>query len=68
MIDNDDDIKLITDTFENKIDAFYVADGHHRTAAAARVGAEKRLPIRIIPEMRSTTISWLYVSRRASLR
>ena len=24
------------------MDAFYVADGHHRTAAAARVGAEKR--------------------------
>ena len=42
VIDNDDDIKLITDTFENKIDAFYVADGHHRTAAAARVGAEKK--------------------------
>ena len=24
------------------MDAFYVADGHHRTAAAARVGAEKK--------------------------
>ena len=28
--------------FTNDVDAFYVADGHHRTAAAARVGAEKR--------------------------
>ena len=32
----------ITEIFENEVDAFYVADGHHRTAAAARVGAEKK--------------------------
>lgn len=31
----------ITEIFA-KVPAFYVADGHHRTAAAARVGAEKR--------------------------
>lgn len=31
----------ITEIFKN-IPAMYVADGHHRTAAAARVGAEKR--------------------------
>lgn len=31
----------ITEIFE-RIPALYVADGHHRTAAAARVGAEKR--------------------------
>lgn len=31
----------ITEIFKN-IPALYVADGHHRTAAAARVGAEKR--------------------------
>lgn len=31
----------ITEIFAN-IPALYVADGHHRTAAAARVGAEKR--------------------------
>ncbi len=31
----------ITEIFAN-VPAFYVADGHHRTAAAARVGAEKR--------------------------
>ena len=35
-------IDRITDIFTDEIDAFYVADGHHRTAAAARVGAEKR--------------------------
>lgn len=35
------DIEKITEIFAG-IPAFYVADGHHRTAAAARVGAEKR--------------------------
>ena len=41
VIDDDKDIKRITEIFAG-IPAFYVADGHHRTAAAARVGAEKR--------------------------
>lgn len=41
VIDQDADIKTITKTFAN-IPAFYVADGHHRTAAAALVGEEKR--------------------------
>ncbi len=35
-------IDTITETFSH-IPAFYVADGHHRTAAAARVGAERQL-------------------------
>ena len=35
-------IARITSIFTDEVDAFYVADGHHRTAAAARVGAEKR--------------------------
>ncbi len=30
----------ITELFTTTVEAFYVADGHHRTAAAARVGAE----------------------------
>lgn len=41
VIDSEDDIARITAIFKD-IPAFYVADGHHRTAAAARVGAEKR--------------------------
>ena len=41
VIDNDADIAAITAEFAG-VQAFYVADGHHRTAAAARVGAEKR--------------------------
>ena len=41
VIDNDADIAAVTAEFAG-IQAFYVADGHHRTAAAARVGAEKR--------------------------
>ncbi len=42
VIDDDAVIARITEIFGNDIPAFYVADGHHRTAAAARVGAEKR--------------------------
>ena len=42
VIDDDAVIARITEIFTKDIDAFYVADGHHRTAAAARVGAEKR--------------------------
>ena len=41
VIDNRDDIDRITSIFSG-IPAFYVADGHHRTAAAALVGEEKR--------------------------
>ena len=40
VIDDDNDIVTITSTFAS-IPAFYVADGHHRTAAAARVGGVK---------------------------
>ncbi|MBO8444870.1 MAG: DUF1015 domain-containing protein [Bacteroidetes bacterium] len=41
VIDDKEDIDRLTEIFKD-IPAFYVADGHHRTAAAARVGAEKR--------------------------
>ena len=41
-ITDDATIACITEIFTNEVKAFYVADGHHRTAAAARVGAEKR--------------------------
>ncbi len=40
LIDNDETIKQITEIFAN-IPYLYIADGHHRTAAAALVGAEK---------------------------
>ena len=42
VIDDDAVIARITEIFTTQVDAFYVADGHHRTAAAARVGAEKK--------------------------
>lgn len=41
VIDQDADIARLTEIFAS-IPAFYVADGHHRTAAAALVGEEKR--------------------------
>ena len=39
VIDNKKTIQQITDIFA-EIPAMYIADGHHRSAAAARVGAE----------------------------
>ena len=42
VIDDDAVNARITEIFTKDVDAFYVADGHHRTAAAARVGAEKK--------------------------
>lgn len=41
VIEDPETIKTITETFA-QMPAFYVADGHHRTAAAALVGAEKK--------------------------
>ena len=40
IIENTEDIKIITSEFA-KMPALYIADGHHRSAAAALVGAEK---------------------------
>ena len=40
VIDNKEDQNAITKEFA-KMDSLYIADGHHRSAAAARVGAEK---------------------------
>ena len=42
IVDNADDIKTITEEFE-AMPALYIADGHHRSAAAALVGHEKAL-------------------------
>lgn len=41
VIDDSDDIEVITREFSN-IPYLYIADGHHRSAAAALVGAEKQ--------------------------
>lgn len=40
VIDDDKDIERITEEFKG-MSALYIADGHHRSAAAALVGAEK---------------------------
>ena len=40
VIDDEADKQAITDAFAS-MDALYIADGHHRSAAAALVGAEK---------------------------
>lgn len=40
VVSDDDDIKTITERFA-AMPSLYIADGHHRSAAAALVGAEK---------------------------
>ena len=40
IIDKDEDIRTVTERFAG-IPSLYIADGHHRSAAAALVGAEK---------------------------
>ena len=42
VLDDDADIAAVTRHFTREVPAFYVADGHHRTAAAARVCEEKK--------------------------
>ena len=41
IISDDDDIRTVTEEFA-KMPSLYIADGHHRSAAAALVGAEKQ--------------------------
>ncbi len=41
LVPDDEDIQRITDLFAD-IPEMYIADGHHRSAAAALVGAEKQ--------------------------
>lgn len=40
VIDDDTDIEAVTEAFK-EMPSLYIADGHHRSAAAALVGAEK---------------------------
>ena len=42
VIDDESRISRITELFETRVQAFYIADGHHRTAAAVRVMEERR--------------------------
>ncbi len=42
VIEDEATISRIVEIFKNEIPALYVADGHHRTAAAALVGQEKK--------------------------
>ena len=42
LVGEDDDVARIIEIFEKDIPSTYVADGHHRTAAAALVGEERK--------------------------
>jgi uncharacterized protein (DUF1015 family) len=42
LVDDQEDVLQIENTFKKEIPFTYVADGHHRTAAAAHVGEERK--------------------------
>ncbi len=42
VIDDKATIARLVELFDNKVPAMYIADGHHRSAAAALVGQEKK--------------------------
>jgi len=42
LISDNNDIKTIEEVFDKEVEYQYVADGHHRTAAAALVGNERK--------------------------
>jgi len=43
VVNDFDDVNLIGRVFRDEIPCTYVADGHHRTAAAAHVGEERKI-------------------------
>ena len=57
VISDEAAIRRITELFA-AMPALYIADGHHRSAAAALVGDEKRRQTRTTGAMRNTTTSW----------
>ena len=42
VMDDSQTIETVTGIFASSVDAFYIADGHHRSAAAVRVCEERR--------------------------
>ena len=41
VMDDDDDIRTVTEAFD-AVDVVYIADGHHRSAAASRIAKERK--------------------------
>lgn len=57
VIDDKATINRIVEIFANEIPAMYIADGHHRSAAAALVGQRKRETTLTTQARKSTTTS-----------
>ena len=57
VVDDEELIAGITALF-TEIPALYIADGHHRSASACKVGLKRRDEIRTIRAMRSSISSW----------
>lgn len=62
VVNKREQIQSIITAFE-KMPATYVADGHHRTAAAALVGNDLKGKTRITPVKSPTIIFWLFIFR-----
>lgn len=62
VISDPEDMNIITEEFR-KMPSLYIADGHHRSAAAALVGDEKEGKIPFIKVMKNIIISWQFVSQ-----
>ena len=60
-ISETENLNSIEESFKN-VPCLYVADGHHRTAAAARIGQKKKRKIKIIQARRNIIFSWRYYS------
>ena len=56
IIDDKATIARLVELFDKKVPAMYIADGHHRSAAAALVGQEKKEASSTFKPIRSETI------------
>lgn len=65
VISDDSDMQTITEEF-SKMPSLYIADGHHRSAAAASWEQRSRNRTLTTMALRSITSSWPYASRPRS--
>ena len=64
-ISSDPDIIRLKEIFSG-LSELYIADGHHRTASAVKVGKKDGKPFRITTARKSSIVLWRYLFRRIS--
>ena len=62
VVDDPELVRSLTGLFD-EIPALYIADGHHRSASACKVGLKRRENIRTTQVMKNSTFSWPLSSR-----